>query len=128
MISFSPLASFTTSAIRSPSLRSLALHSEPLLLSTHVARETRRGLDVAAEPMAYLLDLRECNDDPTNYWIFTPTGLDRLLQRCGWKTIVKLEAGCTEKSNPVDGDRDERHFVYCEHVQNWQGIAGHRDF
>jgi tRNA (mo5U34)-methyltransferase len=109
-------------------LRSLVLHSERLLLSTRVARETREGLNIATVPGAYLLALRECNDDPTNFWIFTPVGLERLLTRCGWQIVAKLEAGNTERSNPVDTDKDERHFVYCKRVEGWQNIKSFYSF
>jgi len=109
-------------------LMSLALHSERMLLSTRIARETKQGLDYAAVPAAYLLAARECNDDPTNFWIFTPIGLERLLTRCGWRVVAKMEAGTTVHSNPVDPDKDERHFVYCERVPNWRDLKVHSDF
>jgi hypothetical protein len=59
-------------------------------------------------PVAYLLDEREINDDPTNFWIFSHMGLRRLIDRSGWDILDFMSTGCTRKSNPID--RDERAF------------------
>lgn len=109
-------------------LSSLALHSQRMVLSTRVARQTREGQDYSFVPGAYLLASRECNNDSTNFWIFTPIGLERILTRCGWRVLNKWEAGASIGSNPVDPDKDERHFVYCERVPNWEGLRTHSDF
>lgn len=36
-------------------------------------------------PVAYLLDEREANNDPSNYWVFSEAGLRRLFQRTRWE-------------------------------------------
>ncbi len=62
-------------------------------------------------PVAYLVDERECNDDPTNYWIFTHDGLKRILRRSGWEVLDYLAVGNTVSSDPASSDGDERAFV-----------------
>jgi hypothetical protein len=62
------------------------------------------------EPLAYLLDNREANDDPTNYWIFSPQGLIRLAKRTGWRVMGSCTVG-PKNSTPAAPDGDERMFV-----------------
>jgi tRNA (mo5U34)-methyltransferase len=93
-------------------LEELAKKACYCVLSTRIARTTRRGgTNIDGEPLAYLLDLREANNDPTNYWIFSSAGLARLLTRSGWLIRAELHRGCERDSNPVDADADERMFV-----------------
>lgn len=108
-------------------LMSLAACCNRIVLSTRVSRLTPQGMNMTASPVAYLLEAREANNDPTNFWIFSPAGLERLLQRCGWQLVSKLELGHIDGSNPVDRDRDERHFVYCERMPNWQKLIDNYD-
>ena len=72
--------------LRNPALAlmRLAQRCRRALISTRVATRLPNGQDIAAAPIAYLLDKREANGDPTNYWIFSPAGLERLLRRSGW--------------------------------------------
>jgi len=93
-------------------LESLARTSRYCLLSTRVAQVTPAGTFIQAEPVAYLLDHREANDDPTNYWIFSEAGLLRLIKRAGWRVVGSNLVGCREASNPVDPAADERMFVF----------------
>src|SRR3712207_7658839 len=44
----------------------------------------REGHQHAKHSRAYLVDTFECNNDATNYWVFTHVGLERILLRCGW--------------------------------------------
>ncbi len=93
-------------------LERLAYHGAYCLLSTRVARITaRQGVPIGDHPVAYLLEPREANNDPTNYWIFSPAGLRRLAERTGWSVLASGFAGCESASNPVDADADERMFV-----------------
>lgn len=107
-------------------LMTLALHSQRMLLSTRVCRRTANGEDIEKQPVAYFLECRESNNDPTNYWIFTPVSLQRILKRSGWKLMSSLSVGETHKSDPIK--RDERMFVYCERVENWRDLNKHHDF
>jgi SAM-dependent methyltransferase len=91
-------------------LESLAMRARYCLLSTRVARLTPSGMNIQQEPVAYLLDHREANDDPTNYWIFSEAGLLRLVRRAGWRVVGAVSAG-SERSNPVDSEADERMFL-----------------
>lgn len=83
------------------------------IVSTRVARVTRAGgARMEGEPLAYLLDPREANNDPTNFWIFSESGLLRLASRAGWAVRNVLHLGCEAGSNPVDADADERVFLF----------------
>jgi tRNA (mo5U34)-methyltransferase len=108
-------------------LMTLASHAERMVLSTRVARKMGDH-DVHDISLAYVLDTRESNNDPTNYWTFSPKGLMVTLKRSGWIVKEARHVGCTPDSNPVDADKDERMFVYCERVQNWRDLWLHHDF
>lgn len=92
-------------------LEALAKTSKLCFLSTRVAQLTpdhRTRLTDA--PVAYLLDPNECNNDSTNYWIFSLAGLRRILTRTGWQVFDLVTVGCTSGSNPASPDGDERAF------------------
>lgn len=93
-------------------LETLAKQARYCILSTRVADVTKSGVPIRDEPLAYLLDHRETNNDPTNQWICSPTGLERLAKRSGWRIIDRLRVGCAEGSNPTDLDKDARMFVF----------------
>jgi hypothetical protein len=93
-------------------LEKLARSSEYMLMSTRIAAVAGpQRTPIRDLPVAYLVDTHECNNDPTNYWIFSETGLKRTLARSGWDIQSWMTVGCTEGSNPADNDRDERAFV-----------------
>jgi tRNA (mo5U34)-methyltransferase len=96
-------------------LETLAKHTRYCVLSTRIARATVDGA-VALEraPLAYLLDPTECNNDPTNYWIFSMSGLLRLADRCGWNVLAQRRVGDTRASNPSSQKHDERAFLLLE--------------
>ena len=62
-------------------------------------------------PVAYLVDEFETNNDSTNYWIFTPAGLTRILKRAGWDILDRMSVGNTETSDPASPAGDERTFL-----------------
>ena len=93
-------------------LETLANHSRYCVLSTRIADETKSGVPIKDQPLAYLLDHRETNNDPTNQWIFSPAGLERIVKRSGWRIIDKLTRGCEHASNPTDLDKDARQFLF----------------
>lgn len=95
-------------------LETMARHVRYCAISTRVATETMAKTKIGEEPLAYLLDHREANDDGSNFWIFSPAGLRRLAKRTGWRVIGATLAGCTKRSNPVDPDRDARMFMFLE--------------
>ena len=64
--------------------------------------------------MAYLLAPQECNNDDTNFWIFTDEGLKRIADRTGWNVVSYITVGETKCSTPADPDRDERAFCLLE--------------
>jgi tRNA (mo5U34)-methyltransferase len=61
-------------------LRQLARQARYCLLSTRVARFAGpERTPVGHLPVGYLVAPHATNNDPTNYWIFTPVGLERLV-------------------------------------------------
>lgn len=117
-------------------LETMARHVRYCVISTRVATETKSKIRIGAEPVAYLLDRRELNDDPSNFWIFSPAGLRRLVKRAGWRVIGDTFAGCAKHSNPVDPDKDARMFMFLESqrlsapaevtlLDGWTGVGEH---
>lgn len=49
------------------------------------------------EPLAYMLDDRELNNDPTNYWCLSETAFHRLVRRCGFEILATHKAS----NNPL---------------------------
>jgi tRNA (mo5U34)-methyltransferase len=92
-------------------LENLARHARHCILTTRIAQVTVRGTAMAQEPIAYLLNPTEANNDPTNYWIFSETGLRRILDRTGWDLCDYATTGFERGSDPARGDRDQR--AYC---------------
>jgi hypothetical protein len=92
-------------------LETLARHAHFCFLSTRVARlgpDRQTRLD--ALPLAYLLDAGELNGDTTNYWIFSPCGLLRLVTRAGWTLCASASSGASA-SDPSTAEGDERMFL-----------------
>jgi hypothetical protein len=93
-------------------LENLACHTCWYILSTRIAqRNPSAQCCMETEPLAYLADGREIANDATNYWIFSYSGLLRMLQRTRWAITATRRVGCSVDSNPVDPDADERVFV-----------------
>ncbi len=96
-------------------LERLAYRAHWCVLSTRVAQVTpKAGARIGSEPVAYLADGREIEGDATNYWILSPAGLLRILQRTRWAIAGVVRAGCRTDSNPVCPDADERMFVLAK--------------
>jgi tRNA (mo5U34)-methyltransferase len=93
-------------------LRELASCASYCLLSTKVARFAGpKRTPIGDLPIGYLLGPREANNDPTNYWIFSPTGLERLVRRAGWTILERLSVGNVAASDPASPGHDERMFM-----------------
>ena len=99
-----------------PVLEKLAQMTRYCFASTRIAKQTADGHLLSPYPVAYLLGPRECNDDPTNYWIFTDEGLKRLIDRTGWNLLSQINIGDTTNSTPAGLDRDERALVLLRRV------------
>jgi hypothetical protein len=97
-------------------LEKLAQMTRYCFASTRVAKQTCDGHLLSPYPVAYLLGPRECNDDYTNYWIFTDEALKRLIDRTGWSLLSQLNIGDATNSTPADSDRDERAFVFLRRI------------
>ena len=104
-------------------LEALAEHARHAVISTRVARyNVARGAEAVDDsenvsrvrlqslPVAYLLDPTECNNDATNYWIFSETGLRRILSRTGWDILDFITLGNDQDSDPASPEGDERAF------------------
>jgi 2-polyprenyl-3-methyl-5-hydroxy-6-metoxy-1,4-benzoquinol methylase len=92
-------------------MESLSKVTRYLLVSTRIARFAPQGEPVKDLPVAYLLHPAETNNDSTNYWIFSETGLMRLFDRTGWDVLIHHNVGDTVTSDPARPDRDERCFA-----------------
>lgn len=95
-------------------LEALASRTRFCLLSTRIAQRTPKGHAMQKEPLVYLLDPDECNNDSTNHWIFSETALRRLLNQTGWIVHDFMTIGMTRGSEPARIDRDERAFCLLE--------------
>lgn len=100
-------------------LEQLSYSAKELLLSTRIARYFKQCQQFSLDdiPTAYLLASDECNNDATNYWIFTRTGLERILQRAGWEIEAYVSVGDTKSSNPSDAEHDERAFLLAKSLR-----------
>ena len=98
-------------------LEKLAQMTRYCFASTRIAKQTTDGHLLSPYPVAYLLGPRECNDDDTNYWIFTDEGLKRLIDRAGWSLLSQVNIGDTTNSTPADSDRDERTLVLLRRAE-----------
>jgi SAM-dependent methyltransferase len=112
-------------------LETLSFRARYCLLSTRIAKVAMQDDRLLYDlPVAYLVDPHETNNDATNFWIFSKTGLERLVSRTGWKLRDYLAVGDVESSNPASPDRDERAFCLLESERNldatgwWKTIAG----
>ena len=89
-------------------LERLARVARYCFLSTRIARQTADGSPLSRYPVAYLLGSEECNNDSTNFWIFSDEGLKRLIHRTGWNMLAFTTIGDTRNSTPADSNHDER--------------------
>jgi tRNA (mo5U34)-methyltransferase len=89
-------------------LERLAHATRYCFLSTRIARQTADGSPLSKYPLAYLLEPDECNNDTTNFWIFSDEGLTRLIHRTGWRILAFTTIGDTNNSTPADANHDER--------------------
>ena len=96
-------------------LEQLARTTRYCLLSTRIARNFHPRLgDVSDLPLAYLLGSDELNADRSNFWIFSPDGLRRLLKRTHWEIVSSYTVRKSEESNPWSLEGDERMFCLVE--------------
>ncbi len=96
-------------------LERLSAHTRYCFVSTRIARFDAGGkVSMEDAPVAYLLNPDECNNDATNYWIFSMAGLLRLANRSGWEVIAQLRVGDTKASNPSSPAHDERAFLLLQ--------------
>jgi len=95
-------------------LEKLARIARRCFLGTRVAKKAPDGHSLARYPLAYLLGPEECNNDSTNFWIFSDEGLKRLIHRTGWNILAYTTIGDTRHSTPADVDHDERAFCVLE--------------
>jgi hypothetical protein len=111
----------------------LAQHCQMMITNTRIIDVLdRRNPDVFGsksteinnDALAYFLDTDELNNDPTNFWLFTPEGYRRLLKRCGWKILKEAFFG--EEIGSLSSDR--RMWALCERVPNHADLRLHHNF
>jgi SAM-dependent methyltransferase len=95
-------------------LESLARITKYCFVSTRIAKQTADGQPLSPYPVAYLVGPQECNNDDTNFWIFSDQGLKRLIDRTGWNLLSYVTFGDTVSSTPADPEKDERAFCLLE--------------
>lgn len=98
-------------------LEKLAQMTRNCFVSTRIAKQTADGHPLSPYPLAYLLGPQECNNDFSNYWIFSDEGLKRLIDRTGWTRLSQLTTGDTTSSTPSKPDRDERAFCFLQRIE-----------
>lgn len=104
-------------------LEKLSQHARYAIISTRIMRwsspqkHTENGGQAAPDrqliehlPLAYLLGPDECNNDSTNYWIFSDAGLRRILDRSGWTIEDYLIVGQADTADPYTQENDARSF------------------
>jgi tRNA (mo5U34)-methyltransferase len=97
-------------------LESLARYTRYCILSTKISKfSADRTTCIDDIPMAYLLGPAECNNDPTNFWIFSEAGLHRLFERTRWNVVAWKSVGDPE-SDPADMAHDQRAFCLLENA------------
>jgi tRNA (mo5U34)-methyltransferase len=107
-------------------LEHLSRHSKYVLLSTRVMRWSgpaatdtvspsapRRQL-LEHLPVAYLLAPDECNNDNTNYWIFSDAGFRRILDRTNWNILDYKILGDVAEGDPFTKEHDARAFCLAQ--------------
>lgn len=92
-------------------LEALSTRADLCFVSTRVAQVTPDGTPISGQPVAYLLDPAEANNDASNFWIFSEAGLRRLFNRTGWDVVDFVTVGCQEGAEPGRQDKDQRAFA-----------------
>ena len=93
-------------------LHALAERTNYCLVSTRVARLAGVHRTFIADlPVAYLVSPTETNNDASNYWMFSPGGLERIVSRTGWTVLERYSVGDTLASDPSSIEHDERMFM-----------------
>jgi hypothetical protein len=116
-------------------LETLARSTHYCILSTKVARYVqmpgrlgrRTRVDISATPLAYLLDPYEVSEtDPTNYWVFSETGLRRLVARAGWTVLDYHTVGNVTDAEPAS-QYEARAWCLLRSNELEPGPAGNQD-
>lgn len=93
-------------------LETLARCSDHIFLSTRIAQlAPDRKTGYSSNPVAYLVEEDELNDDNTNFWIFTEEGLKRIVRRAGWDITNYTVIGDAATSDPVTPEGDARAYI-----------------
>ena len=103
--------------LRNPfyALQELAQHTRYCVMSTRIARYAGpERTDIAHLPVGYLVGPYELNNDPSNYWVFTPAGIERLVNRAGFALLNAIYVGDVEGSTPDSSEHDERVFMLLQ--------------
>ncbi len=109
-------------------LISLCQFGKYMILTTRIFEALPGGNSVRDIPYAYLLaPFEAAPNDPTNYWMFTETAFERLLERSGWRILTKAYYGYHgNDSSPFEPQKDKRVVALCERVEGYERLKyGH---
>jgi tRNA (mo5U34)-methyltransferase len=99
-------------------LERVSHHANYCFLSSRVAVwNPDRTVELGRAPVAYLVGPEECNGDATNYWVFSPPSLLRLVERSGWRVLASLRTGA-QISDPSSAEGDERQFLLLKSLRS----------
>ena len=101
-------------------LETVARHTRYCAVSTRIARYFPQQL--TDSPIAYLLSEDELNADNSNFWIFSPAGFSRLLERSHWRVLASFSVGDSVNSRPDTIEHDERIFCLLESTYGMRHI------
>ncbi len=96
-------------------LEELARRSDHIFLSTRIAQlGPDRKTGYGGNPVAYLVEEDELNEDNSNFWIFTEEGLKRVVRRAGWDIMHYAVTGPLASSDPVTPEGDARAYIVAK--------------
>ncbi len=87
-------------------------HNSAPINIKHDAAVNNAMVDLWSVPAAYLVAPDECNNDATNFWMFSEAGLRRILHRTGWDVLDFDTFGNRVNSDPATAAGDERAFCF----------------
>lgn len=91
-------------------LESLAQKIPYAFVSTRLL-DMNLDANLDALPVAYLVDASEVNGDPTNFWMFSRAGLERLVRRAGWHILASTTTG---NGGPPSSSDDRRSYLFLK--------------
>ena len=93
--------------------------SKYILFSTRITHYTPDlKHNISDYSLAYFPTSTEINNDPTNWWIFTESCLEKIFERTHWNIVCKQIVGEEKKSTPDDPHKDCRYFCLLKNKKH----------